>query len=206
MLTNIKYWPGILFLCLSLTLPACGQDRAANIERLWQAMELDEGDWVADIGSREGFFSIRMAPIVGETGHVFAVDINDSALRGLHQNIAGEQLSNITPVYSVNGNPMLPAHSLDAILIRNTYHEFDEPLAMLRHIKTALKKGGLLVIAEPIGDDMVNATREGQSRSHYISKNYVLSDLEKAGFTILKQEDQYTIGHRGDRLWLIVAR
>lgn len=206
MLTNIKYWPGILFLCLSLTLPACGQDRAANIERLWQAMELEEGDWVTDIGSREGFFSIRLAPIVGEIGHVFAVDINESALRDLHENIAERQLSNVTPVFSVNGNPMLPARSMDAILIRNTYHEFDEPLAMLRHIKTALKKDGVLVIAEPIGDDMVNATREEQSRSHYISKNYVLDDLKKVGFTILQQEDEYTIGHRGDRLWLIVAQ
>lgn len=206
MLRYFQKRSGILLFCLALTLPACGQNRGANIERLWQAMQINEGDWVADIGSREGFFSIRMAPIVGQTGHVFAVDINASALRDLHQNIAENKISNITPVYSVNGNPMLPARSLDAILIRNAYHEFDDPLAMLGHIKSALKKDGVLVIAEPISDDMLNASRETQARSHYIAKKYVLNDLEKAGFTILEQDDQYSIGHRGDRLWLIVAR
>lgn len=203
---GLKRLPGILLLCLTLTLPACGQSRSANIDRLWEAMQLNEGDWVADIGSREGFFTIRMAPIVGETGHVFAVDINANALRDLHQNIEDRQLTNITPVYSVIGDPMLPDQSLDAILIRNTYHEFDEPLQMLAHIKSSLKPNGLLVIAEPIANDQVDASRAEQSRSHYISKNYVVEDLKKAGFTILEEQEQYSVGRRGDRLWLIVAQ
>lgn len=186
-------------------LPACTQDRSANIEHLFNALDLKEGMIVADIGSREGFFTIRMAPIVGNSGHVYAVDINPDALGDLHANIKQEGLTNITPVYSTPGNPMLPAAAFDAVLIRNTYHEFTEPLSMLRHIKHALKPGGRLVIAEPIADNLVNESRERQARNHDISMNYVKADLAEAGFRIIKEMHQYSTNSGGDRLWLLIA-
>lgn len=196
----------ILLLLVLCTLPACGQNRSANIDQLFKALQLSEGDWIADIGSREGFFSIRMAERVGETGHIFAVDIDAEALEDLHKNIADRNLDNITPVYSIGDNPMLPVQSFDAILIRNTYHEFEEPISILRHVKRALKPGGRLVIAEPIDDDLVNKNRDDQARSHDISINYVKEDLNEAGFKIISETSQYSTNSRGDRLWLLVAQ
>jgi ubiquinone/menaquinone biosynthesis C-methylase UbiE len=200
-------WIGVfLLLSFAVTAPACGQSREKNIDRLFEALQLKEGKWIADIGSREGFFTIRMAPIVGDSGHIFAVDIDADALEDLHRNIAERKLTNITPVYSVAGNPMLPAKTFDAILVRNTYHEFNEPLSMLAHIKKALKSDGRLVIAEPIDGDLADADRERQARSHDISMNYVKEDLKKAGYQIIEEQQQYSIGRLGDPLWLIVAQ
>lgn len=195
-----------VFLLLTTVLPACAQDRGANIERLFEALELSKGKTVADIGSREGYFTIRMAPLVGNTGHVYAVDIDPDALEDLHTNIEREGLTNITPVYSTPGNPMLPAAALDAVLIRNTYHEFTEPLNILRHIKRALKPGGRLVIAEPIADDLINQSRKTQARSHDISMNFVKADLAEAGFRVIEEMNRYSTNNRGDRLWLIIAQ
>lgn len=201
-----RFFTFALLLLSVSTLPACGQSRESNIDRLFQALDLKEGTWVADIGSREGFFTVRMASAVGETGHVFGVDIDANALEDLHQNIAERTLTNVTPVYSVAGNPMLPAHSLDAVLVRNTYHEFNEPLNMLAHIRKALKPGGRLVIAEPIADDLASADRERQARNHNISIHYVKQELEQAGFQIIEEQQQYSTSRRGHRLWLIVAQ
>lgn len=200
-----KCIPALLLILVSV-LPACGQNRSANIDRLFEALNLQEGTWVADIGSREGFFTIRMAPIVGENGHVFAVDIDRDALEDLHGSINEHGLTNVTPVYSVPGNPMLPAAMFNAILIRNTYHEFEEPIRMLNHIKKALKPGGRLVIAEPIDDDLVDASRDKQARNHDISMNYVKADLAKTGFEIIEETEQYSTNSREDRLWLIIAQ
>lgn len=192
-------------LLFTAVLSACGQNRSANIERLFDALELKEGMTVADIGSREGFFSTRMAAIVGASGHVYAVDIDSGALDDLHANIERQGLTNITPVYSVPGNPMLPATVLDAVLIRNTYHEFTKPLRMLQHIRRSLKRGGHLVIAEPIADELQESDRERQARSHDISMSYVKADLAEAGFRILEELNQYSTNSRGDRLWLLIA-
>ena len=196
----------LLTLLFAVPLPSCAQNRSANIDQLFEALQLKEGSWVADIGSREGFFSIRMAQHVGKKGHIFSVDIEADALDDLHDNITKHKLSNITPVYSVAGNPMLPTKSFDAILVRNTYHEFQKPMSMLSHIKNALKNHGRLVIAEPIDDDLKDASREEQAQSHDISMNYVKDDLKKAGFEIIAETNKYSTNRRGDRMWLIVVQ
>jgi ubiquinone/menaquinone biosynthesis C-methylase UbiE len=146
-----------------------------------------------------------MAPIVGETGHIFAVDIDASALEDLHKNLGNKQITNVTPVYSVPENPMLPSRVLDAVLIRNTYHEFTSPMSILGHVKRALKPGGRLVIAEPIDPDLKDESRERQAQSHDISMDYVRDDLKKAGFTIVRSEEHFSDGHPGDQIWLIIA-
>lgn len=183
-----------------------GQNRSQNIDLLFEALQLEEGKWVADIGSREGFFTVRMAPLVGESGRIFAVDIDASALDDLHQNLQDGMITNVTPVYSIAGNPMLPDSLLDAVLIRNAYHEFNDPMGMLAHIKKALKPDGRLVIAEPLSDQLEDASREQQARSHDISMNYVREDLDRAGFTFIRKIDRYSEGHDGNRIWLLIAR
>jgi len=69
-----------------------------------------------------------------------------------------------------------------------------------------LKSDGRLVIAEPIDGDLADADRERQARSHDISMNYVKEDLKKAGYQIIEEQQQYSIGRLGDPLWLIVAQ
>lgn len=195
---------------LLLSLADCtsvdGQNRSQNIGRLFELLELKEGSWVADIGSREGYFTTRMAPIVGETGHVFAVDINDGALKDLHASLQEQNIQNVTPVYSTMSNPMLPANTFDAVLIRNTYHEFNKPVSMLKYIKQALKPGGRLVIVEPIDPALENADRQLQARNHDISLAYVKEDLSETGFKITEEIKHFSDGGGSDRFWLLVAQ
>ena len=44
-------------------------------EAVVEAVDLKEGDWVADIGAGTGLYSILFAEEVGEEGRVFAEDI-----------------------------------------------------------------------------------------------------------------------------------
>ena len=194
-----------LFIALFfISTAACGQDSWRKPDELFDALQLKEDSWVADVGCREGYYTVRMSQIV-KSGWIFAVDINPNALRDLHDNLRENHIENVTPVYSVEDNPMLPRKTLDAALIRNTYHEFTQPMSMLKYIRQSLKKGGRLVIAEAISSDLQNTSRERQARSHEIAINFVKSDLTKAGFRILKETDPFTPNRGKRHFWMLIA-
>lgn len=197
----------LFFLLISgcvFTSTSCAQDGWRNADKLFEAMQLKEGSRAADIGCREGYYTTRMSPKVG-TGWIFAVDINANALKDLHANLKASNIENVTPVYSVDENPMLPSGMLDAVLIRNTYHEFSQPLSMLTHIRRALKEDGRLVIAEAISKELENDDRSRQARSHEIAMHYVKEDLAKTGFSVIKEVEPFTESRRGRYFWMLIA-
>lgn len=184
---------------------ACAQSGVQKADALFEAMQLREGSWAADIGSREGDYTRQMSPLVGPTGRIFAVDIDAGALEDLHENIRQDSIQNVTLVYSVHDDPMLPVNALDAVLIRNTFHEFTEPIAMLNHIKAALKAGGRLVMAEPIRDENLDKSREEQADDHDIAIEYAREDLQETGFKIIREVKSFAEDNRGQRYWMIIA-
>ncbi|MGD8748413.1 MAG: methyltransferase domain-containing protein [Balneolaceae bacterium] len=207
-MSNLNFLKRSAILFLIGTFSICptinAQDGWRNAEELFMAMQLGDGSWAADIGCREGYYTIRMAPIVG-SGRIFAVDINARALSDLHDNLKARGIENVTPVYSVDENPMLPYEVLDAALVRNKYHEFTKPLSMLKYIRRALKPKGRLVIAEAISEGLKDDAREKQARSHQIAKRFVKADLNKAGFRIIKEVDPFTETRRGRHFWMLIA-
>src|SRR5262249_40559990 len=48
-----------------------------NSTGLVAALKVSRGDWVADVGAGGGYYSMRLAEIVGPEGKVFAEDISD---------------------------------------------------------------------------------------------------------------------------------
>lgn len=154
---------------------------------LLDGMHISEGDWVADVGSAEGEYALQMARGVGESGRVFAVDIDEDALEELNETVTERDVENMTVVSSVADNPMLPRASFDAVLVRNTYHEFTAHEAMLEHLCVALKPSGRLVLAEFIGQDLKGEDRAKQVANHELAPRYARQELEQAGFEIVKE-------------------
>ncbi|MFB6248234.1 MAG: class I SAM-dependent methyltransferase [Salinibacter sp.] len=210
-MTRVRFSPGalnkisILFLALLVlgSTVSCGQG-ANDTADLLNAMDIEQGDWVADVGSGDGDYTIPMAERVGSSGRVFAVDVDPEKLDDLNERLAENNVENVTSVYSVETNPMLPTNALDAVLVRNAYHHFSAPQSMLRHIKAALKPDGRLVIEESIDDDMVGASREAQVDNHDLGIDYVREELKAAGFTIQKEVNPLMETDWGT-YWMLVA-
>lgn len=181
------------------------QDGWRKADALFQAMDLTEGRWVADVGSREGYYTVRMAPRVGDTGHIFAVDINADALEDLHENLQERGIENVTPVYSIPESPMLPARALDAVLVRNAYHEFTDYMDMLRQIYRSLKPGGRLILADPISPEMQDASRDAQTDDHELALKFAREELRNAGFEIIEIDEEFSEVRRGRRYWMMIA-
>lgn len=143
------------------------QQPAAVIEPL----KLKNGSIVADIGSGAGYFTLKVAPIVGEHGRVFAVDILKEPLAFLWVRALLRHQSNVHVIHGDADNLHLPEGQIDAVLVANTYHEFMHPRAVLNHVFRALHPGGRLVVVDrgPLPADQESGEfevrhHEGRSR------------------------------------------
>src|SRR5687768_13851503 len=103
------------------------------------ALKLRPGDVVADIGAGTGYYTRRMATVVGTNGVVYAVEIQQEMLDILTNKLAGEKIFNVKPVLGTIADPKLPRASVDLILMVDVYHEFDHPFEMVAAMCRALK-------------------------------------------------------------------
>jgi ubiquinone/menaquinone biosynthesis C-methylase UbiE len=149
-----------------------------NPDLALRLLRIRRGSTVADIGAGSGYFTIRLAKIVGAMGKVYASDIQAGMLTLLQQNAARAKIDNVIPVLGANDDPKLPAGSIDLAIMVDVYHEFSEPQRMLQHIREALKPDGRLVLLEYRAEDPnVPILRE-----HKMSKAQVKQELEHEGF------------------------
>ena len=180
---------------------------------LLAALEVSQGDWVADVGAGAGYYSMRLSEIVGRGGKVFAEDISNSAMGWLNARVRVFNLPNVEVVKGEDNDPRLPTGRLDAVLIVDTYHHLTEYPAMLDKILHALKPGGRLAIADYSFVEHRSQPRSDQVKLHEIDPGLVLEELARAGFAVSRREDPFVkwapgVGNTrasATDMWLIVA-
>jgi len=183
------------------------RDKWQKADELIHQLNIKPGSNVADIGSHEGYMTVKLSAVVGNTGKVYAVDVEQSKLDKLKDHLAKRNVLNVMLIKGEYDNPKLPLSALDAVIILDTYHEMDDHDKILLRIKAALKPSGRLVLCEPIAEERRKFAREEQERKHELGMNFALEDLQKAGFNILKQQDPFVdrSKEKGDKMWLLVA-
>ncbi len=124
-----------------------GSDRAAwqKPDEVIAALALRPGDVACELGAGPGYFSLLLARAVGEHGHVFAVEVYPGMLEVLRERIEAAKISNLSPILSLDGDPLLPRASCDLALIVNAFHHFPDGAEYLRRVARALKPGGRIV-------------------------------------------------------------
>ncbi len=120
---------------------------------LLPALKLKPGEKAADIGAGTGYYTRRMAKLVGDKGVVYAVDIQPEMLELLTNNMAEAGIRNVKPILGTITDPKLPRGAVDLILLVDVYHEFDHPYEMTEAMCAGLKPGGRMVFVEFRGED-----------------------------------------------------
>jgi SAM-dependent methyltransferase len=156
-----------------------GRDQRLQIDRVMDILGIASGKDVADVGAGSGWFSVRAARRVGSTGVVYAIDINPEAIRYIERRVRTESLSNVKTILSKNDDPLLPNNSVDAVLLLKTYHEVADPVALLEHLRPALKPGAKLGVID----------RNGNGTDHGIDREVVTEEAAKAGYHLLNTYD-----------------
>lgn len=191
-----------------------GRDVKLQLPRVFRDLKIGPGIKVADVGAGGGWLSVRLAAQVGPTGTVYAQEILPRYVAAIQQRAKTARLSNIETVLGTTSDPKLPAKTLDAVVILNAYHEFDQPLAMLAKIRGAMKPGARLGILERDEDYLRREARRAYAQTgkilrrieekddknpttddHRLALDVVKREGEKAGFKFLSSrelgEDNY---------------
>jgi len=124
------------------------RDRLGEAEEVMRLSGIAQGMSVADIGAGEGYYTTRLAPVVGRKGRVLAGDIDPAVIERLAQRVQREKLDNVSVRLGLPDDPRLPKASFDRIMLVHMYHEVTSPYAFLWHLRGGLKEGGEIVVVD----------------------------------------------------------
>ncbi|MFA5276060.1 MAG: class I SAM-dependent methyltransferase [Candidatus Omnitrophota bacterium] len=137
-----------------------------------------EGMRILELGPGMGFFSLALARMVGSSGKVFCVDLQDKMLRTLNKRAAKANLSGIIEARLCSKESLSIddiAGQIDFTLAFAVLHEVSDLGNMLRQVNAAMKHGATFLIAEP---------------TNHVKKNVfekIVSIAKDSGFIIAAQ-------------------
>lgn len=156
------------------------RDQWQSPDKIMDALGVGEGVVVADLGAGSGWFTIWLAGRVGPNGVVYAEDIQRQMIDSITRRVERLGLKNVRTVLGTANDPRLPAAAIDAVLIVDSYHEMEQPVALLKNVARALKPAGRIGI--------VNFTKSGGGPGPEIEDRVdperVIADARAAGLAL----------------------
>jgi 2-polyprenyl-3-methyl-5-hydroxy-6-metoxy-1,4-benzoquinol methylase len=156
-----------------------GREQRLHIDRVMDILGIATGKSVADIGAGSGWFAVRAAARVGPSGTVYAVDINPDAIHYIDQRTKKESRANVKTILSTPDDPKLAKETVDAVLLLKTYHEVADPVALLKHLRPALRPGARLGIVD----------KNGEAANHGVGQKVVVEEAARAGYHLVNTYD-----------------
>jgi hypothetical protein len=85
----------------------------------------------------------------------------------------------VKAILSTPDNPLLPAGSVDAVLLLKAYHEVAQPVVLLRNLRAALRPGAKVGVID----------RNGNDENHGVGRDVVIREAQEAGYKLFEQYD-----------------
>jgi arsenite methyltransferase len=153
-------------------------------DQIMDALGIADSSIVAEVGAGGGWFTVRLARRVGPQGLVYAEDIQEQMIDAIERRMQRESLGNVRTVLGKPDDPRLPNAALDAVLIVDSYYEFDKPVDLLRNIKDTLKPNGRLAIV----DYRKDGVGPGPDLEYRVDESVVIEKAEAAGLRLVSRE------------------
>jgi ubiquinone/menaquinone biosynthesis C-methylase UbiE len=180
---NRLRWSILPLVAISVAVGQTEEQYRHFIAQVQNALGLHEGAVIADVGTGDApDHPLHIAKAVGSSGKVLCVDISNKALEQLKARLREKGAANVETHLGKPDDPLLSDNTFDAVLISNAYHEMPEYASMLRHIRTALRPEGRLVVIESISKKNRSLPRERQVKDHELSPEILGSELKAEGF------------------------
>ncbi len=147
---------------------------------LVRALGLRRGQVVAEIGPGPGYFTPRLARVVGRSGHVYAVDPEPAVLDVLRQRLGRMGVRNVTPILGRADDPMLPRGRCQTAVLINVYHHMHEGARFLRRLVAALPRN-----ARVVNVDWNETSDLGPPPKRRVPRTRFLRDARRAGLRLV---------------------
>lgn len=108
-----------------------------------------EGNTVVDVGPGAGFFTIPLARLVGDSGQVIAVDIQDRMLTAIRKRAEAAGLSRRVVTQLASQGALGISVGVNFILAFWMAHEVPGQSKFFAELQAVLKRDGLFLLVEP---------------------------------------------------------
>jgi len=159
--------------------------------KLLDALDLRRGEIVADLGAGSGYFTFRLSPMVGRSGKVLAVEIQEAMLTTLRERAAAMKTTNVEVVQGSEIDPHLPAGGVDLVLVVDVYHELAYPFEVMAKVLEALKPGGRVVFVEYRKEDPAVRIKE----VHKMSVKQLEEEMNAVGLAHVRTVETLPLQH-----------
>ena len=153
-------------------------------DRVLDALALQKGQIVADVGSGGGYFSLQFANMVGKGGRVYAIDTNPKLLAFVRQSAIDKGLDNVETRLIKGDDLPFPEKALNLVFLRNVCHHLPHRVEYFKKVRNMLKVEGKVAIIE--------YTRSGAFRRvfrHYVPQETIFQEMHEAGYQIQEAFD-----------------
>jgi len=157
---------------------------------------IDNGMRVLDVYAADGYYTYILARIVGESGAVYAQnppagsnveDIRQmySLADSLDERISIAELKNVHHLREGIFDLSITEASLDVVFLVQILHDFyngdaNYAAALMTHLTSLLKPGGIVIVIDHAGD-----AEQDNARLHRMQKTEALEIAAQAGLTLI---------------------
>jgi len=196
MIRGMRWRIGVLCLAVAMAAAACGggvkrfmyegfgRDDWQQPGRVIEALEVRPGARIADIGAGGGYFTFKLAAATGETGEVYAVDVDRDMVEHIAQRASSEGMPQVRATLAAPGDPGLPEGRIDLVFLANTYHHIEDRPAYFAQLRRALAPGGRVAIVE-FRDEGLLHTLFG----HATGGDEMRAEMARAGYRVERDFD-----------------
>lgn len=157
------------------------RDQAGEAERVLAVAGVTTGTQVADIGAGDGYYTVRVSPVVGPTGRVWAEDIEARYLELLQRRLRARPQPNVVLALGEPHDPRLPPASADVALLIHMYHEISQPFGLLYNLYASLRPGARVVILDTTRPTDQHGTPPALLRCELAAMGYTQTREEEMG-------------------------
>jgi len=117
-------------------------------DRVIDALDLETGAQVVDLGAGDGYFTFTLADAVGAGGRVYAVDVEADVVDGLRASVTSRGYDNVEAVLGEYDDPGLPDGAIDLVFLCNVYHHIDDRATYFSDLRRDLAPGARVAIID----------------------------------------------------------
>jgi tRNA A58 N-methylase Trm61 len=194
---------------LGVVLLSAGGPAAQSLDseaaRTIEALGLRPGLRVADVGTGNGEWAERISREVGQTGRVYATEVDRDKLQTVDTRLKEAGLKNVTTILGSQEDTGLPPGCCDAILLRMVYHHFTNPPRMRASLRSALRRGAPLVVIDTEPQKNWRHLEGVPDRGgHGIKQEDLVREMAADGFEVVARHADW-VGD-GDRYCVVFRR
>ena len=157
-----------------------------NPEANITALGVHEGMVIADFGAGTGAYTIPLAKRVGESGHVYAIEVQKEFLTNIKNGAVQQGLKNLSVVWGDVerlGGTKIKDKTVDAVVVSNVLFQAEDKKGLIEEAKRILKTGGELLLIDWSG----SFNNLGPAPKMVVTENTARTMFEAEGFVFKKK-------------------